>query len=70
MERTNETVAIDGMTCGHCVMAVRQALSALESVDVERVDIGLASISFDPAQVDHDTIASAIEEAGYSLCDR
>jgi copper chaperone CopZ len=70
MERTNETVAIDGMSCGHCVMAVRQALSALEGLDVEHVEIGSARISYDPAQVDDDTLARALEEAGYSLCAR
>lgn len=42
MERIN--LRIDGMTCGHCVSSVKQALEKA-GARVERVDIGSADVS-------------------------
>ena len=36
---TRTTLEIDGMTCGHCVAAVRKALQSLDGVEVEQVAI-------------------------------
>lgn len=38
------TLAIDGMTCGHCVQAVTKALSAVPGVMVKSVAVGSAVI--------------------------
>lgn len=58
---------IEGMSCGHCVRAVRGALDAVAGVDVEQVELGSASVRFDPARTDAARIARAIEEAGYAV---
>jgi copper chaperone len=58
---------IEGMSCGHCVGAVRGALDSIEGAEVERVEIGSASVRFDPARTDAARIAGAIEEAGYPV---
>ncbi|HYE94716.1 MAG TPA: cation transporter [Rubricoccaceae bacterium] len=60
------TLRIEGMTCGHCVRAVENALSALPGVEVEAVEIGRAEVRYDPAQTDRVQIARAIEEEGYT----
>jgi copper chaperone len=61
------SLKIDGMSCGHCVAHVRRALAAVEGVQVEQVDIGSASASWDPRCTDPERIAQAIEDAGYAV---
>lgn len=58
-------LAIDGMTCGHCVAAVRGALERIEGVQVEEVQIGSARVRFEPAVVGPDQIAEAVADEGY-----
>jgi copper chaperone CopZ len=45
MEQT--TIQIDGMSCGHCVSRVQKALSRLEGVHVDQVEIGSARVTYD-----------------------
>ncbi len=65
------TFRVDGMTCGHCVNAVTEELSALPgvtAVDVELVTGGSSPVTvtsdtpLDPAAVD-----AAVVEAGYAV---
>ena len=63
MERIS--LAITGMSCGHCVGAVRRALEGLDGVRVEQVAIGTATVAIDPARATADSITTAIEDAGY-----
>ena len=57
---------IEGMSCGHCVAAVSQALKELPGVNVEQVRIGSAEITYEPAQVSPEQIVLAVEDAGYN----
>lgn len=59
------TITIEGMSCHHCVAAVREALSALPGVTVDAVTVGSARISYDPDITPLDAIRTAIEDAGY-----
>ena len=59
-------LTIQGMTCGHCVMHVKQALDEVDGVEVEDVQIGKAKVWFDDDKVTK-TIAEKVEEAGYKL---
>ena len=61
------TMKIDGMTCGHCVSHVTKALAALEGVRVEQVELGAATVAYDPASTSEERIAQAIEDEGYSV---
>jgi len=63
---TSLTLKIDGMTCGHCVMHVQKALRALDGVDVEQVQIGSATLKYDPAKRQLDDILGAIRDEGYA----
>jgi copper chaperone len=58
---------IGGMSCGHCVKAVRGALTAVAGVELERVEVGSARVRFDPARTDADRIRMAVEMAGYPV---
>ena len=58
-------LSINGMSCGHCLNAVRRALSDTPGVTVESVRIGRADVEYDPAVTSPDKIASAVTGAGY-----
>ncbi len=62
-----QELKIEGMSCHHCVMAVRKELGKLENVKVENVQIGSAKVQYDESKVDEKKLAAAIEEAGYKL---
>ncbi|HEU4641841.1 MAG TPA: cation transporter [Gemmatimonadaceae bacterium] len=57
-------LAISGMSCGHCVRAVSQALAEVPGVQVENVGIGSARIRAgdDPAV---NAAIEAVRDAGY-----
>jgi len=57
---------IDGMSCGHCVMAVKKSLSKLDLKEAH-VLIGSAEIEYDESRTNEAAIKIAIEEAGYRV---
>jgi copper ion binding protein len=59
------TLQIDGMSCNHCVAAVKQALGELPGVTVENVVVGQAVISFEPDKSTTADITDALADAGY-----
>ena len=65
MEST--TIGISGMSCGHCVAAVKGALGQLEGVEVREVKIGSATVEYDPRTVSPERIARAIEDEGFGV---
>lgn len=64
MERLNLT--IEGMTCEHCVRAVRGRLEQTEGVKVDDVKVGSAVVEYDPAKTNVDVIEDAIADEGYT----
>jgi copper chaperone len=64
---TAKDLKIEGMSCGHCVMAVKKELSKLQDVIVEDVQVGNAKVQYDETKVTEKNIADAIEEAGFKL---
>ncbi len=60
------TLAIGGMSCGHCLNAVNQAINAVPGVSVRSVQIGRAELSV-PDAATSDLVKAAIEEAGYKV---
>jgi copper chaperone len=63
MERL--TIGIEGMSCAHCVRAVTEALREIDGVEVERVEVGAATVGYDPARVAPDAIVAAVDDLGY-----
>jgi copper chaperone len=64
MQRLNLT--IEGMTCDHCVRAVRGRLEKTAGVKVGDVQIGSAVIDYDPHTTNIDDIEEAIADEGYT----
>ncbi len=62
-------IQINGMTCQHCVMRVKQALESLPGIQDVAVDIGTAMVSFDESVIRQKEIEEAIVAAGYTIRD-
>jgi copper chaperone CopZ len=62
-----ETLAVEDMTCSHCVQTVRKTLETVEGVAVLDVALGSARIAYDPAQVDRRQVVEALAERGYPV---
>jgi copper chaperone len=56
---------IQGMSCGHCVGAVKRALTAIDGTTVDSLTVGSAEVHYDPAKTDERTILIAVDAAGY-----
>ena len=56
---------IEGMSCGHCVARVEKTLSRLDGVQVQKVNVGSAEVLYDPDRTPFETIAQALDDAGY-----
>ena len=61
------TIKIDGMSCQHCVAAVKKAVDALDGVSSSNVEVGSAIVSFDDSKTSSDAISGAIQSAGYKI---
>ncbi|TWO71083.1 heavy-metal-associated domain-containing protein [Caenimonas sedimenti] len=62
----NQSFQVQGMTCGHCVRAVTQAVQSVDPAAEVKVDLASGQVQVqsggDPA-----AIARAIEEEGYQV---
>jgi copper ion binding protein len=59
-------IAIEGMSCGHCVAHVKEALEELEGVSAVKVDLESKTAVFE-GEVSDEKLKEAIEEAGYEV---
>jgi len=58
---------IEGMSCQHCVQAVKKALSGVTGVDSTEVEIGSATVRYDDARATQKDLEAAVEKAGFSV---
>ena len=62
------TYTVEGMTCSHCVWAVRQEVGALPGVSEVDVDLATGRVTvFSDRELTHEEISAAVDEAGYQL---
>ncbi len=62
------TITVKGMSCNHCVMAVKKALMELEGITAAEVDLQKeqATLVHDAA-VDMNIVRARLERAGYQV---
>jgi copper chaperone len=61
------TIKIEGMSCQHCVMAVKKAITGLKGIDQADVNIGNATVKYDESNVKKEEIEAAIEKTGFKV---
>ena len=57
---------VEGMTCGHCVKAVTQAVQSQDPTAEVKVDLAAKQVSVQ-SQLSREAIAGLIKEEGYSV---
>lgn len=62
----NQTFDVQGMTCGHCERAVRQAVKAVDPNAEVKVDLGAKRVEVESDQL-REVIANAIRDEGYTV---
>ena len=63
----NYQIKIEGMSCSHCVMAVKKELSKISDLTISSVEIGKAEVSSDESKVTDQQLKEAVQEAGYTV---
>jgi len=60
-------IAIEGMSCGHCVMRVEKGVSGMPGVKSAKVDLAKkeGTFTFDPSLVTVEAIKAKIVDVGY-----
>ena len=69
MAKQTMDLNVTGMTCRHCVHAVKTAVEAVRGVEKVEVSLekNLATVDFDPGVATLQMIKTAIEDQGYSV---
>lgn len=64
-----KTIDINGMSCGHCVNWITEALKDIEGVTSAQISLETknAIVEYDEGEVTDDMMKSAIEKAGYTV---
>ena len=59
--------AVQGMTCAHCVMSVREEVAEVSGVTAVDVDLASGRMSVTGEGVDDGAVREAVAEAGYRV---
>lgn len=62
-----KTILIEGMSCGHCVKAVEEALKELDGIKSVNVNLEEKKANIEGDSLDYNKIKEAIDEAGYRV---
>lgn len=56
---------VPGMTCGHCVQAVRTELASVPGVTQVEVDLESKGVVVTGSSIDTEAVIAAVDEAGF-----
>ena len=59
-------IQLEGMSCGHCVSHVTEALQALDHTTDIQVELGTQSVILE-TEASEELIRQAIDDAGYTV---
>ena len=60
-------LTVEGMSCGHCEMAVKKALGDLDGVKSVKVDLDSKKVEEEGEDLIDENLKEAIEDAGYDV---
>ena len=61
------TYTVNGMTCDHCVLSVREEVGEVDGVTAVDVDLDSGRMVVSGDGVDDAAVRAAVEEAGYEV---
>ena len=61
------TYTVNGMTCGHCVLSVREEVGEVDGVTAVDVDLSSGRMVVRGTGVDAAAVRAAVAEAGYEV---
>jgi copper chaperone CopZ len=61
------TYVVQGMTCSHCALSVREEVSEVAGVAAVDVDLASGRLSVSGSGVDPRAVRAAVAEAGYEV---
>jgi len=64
---TEKTFTIEGMTCGHCELSVRDEVEELDGVESAQADRRTGLLVVRGERVDDEAVREAVEAAGYRV---
>ena len=69
MAQQTQTLNVEGMSCMHCVNAIKNSVGSLPGVSKVEVDLNgkKVAVDFESDQVTLDQIKAQIEDAGYEV---
>lgn len=59
-------LSIEGMHCGACVRRVSNALTGLDGVQVNQVEVGSAEVKYDGKRVSREEIVASVDRIGFT----
>lgn len=62
-----KSLLVEGMSCGHCEKAVKEAVGEIEGVERVQVDLTSKKVDVEGENLKDDIIKQAIEKAGYDV---
>ncbi len=66
MSATEKIYSVNGMTCGHCEMSVREEVEELAGVVSAQADHTTGSLTVRGEGFDDEAVRKAVEAAGYT----
>jgi copper ion binding protein len=64
---TTHDYTVQGMTCSHCVLSVREEVSEVPGVSAVDVDLASGRMIVTGQNVTDDAVRDAVAEAGYEV---
>jgi copper chaperone CopZ len=61
------TYAVQGMTCAHCVLSVREEVAEVRGVSAVDVELASGRLTVTGRQVSDDAVRAAVADAGYQV---
>jgi copper chaperone len=58
---------VEGMTCAHCVLSVREEVSEVTGVNAVDVDLASGRLRVTGRDISDDDVRGAVAEAGYEV---
>jgi copper chaperone len=64
---SEKTYTVEGMTCGHCELSVREEVEELAGVDSVEADHNTGRLTVRGERIDDTAVREAVQVAGYKV---